>query len=146
MKSKNFLILLCILGITMLFASSCTSWVPKEIEITYQVTATNLDRDLEIYYANEYNGKDVIHDTATLFWEKTYTVVSDTVNQRWYELYVFCDESDPVTTQLITVRIIEDGVIVAERSTGGTAYIGFGETIIDALLPSENRFIEEEKR
>ena len=112
----------------------------KEIDITYQVEALTTDRDFTVYYANDINGEDVVHDTATLLWQKTYTMKSDTSLQREFYIEVYCGEDANNISQTITTRIIEDGVIVAELSTGGTSFIDANKTFIYAYLPSINRW------
>ena len=141
MKRIKLLHVIFVLAISQLIVSSCKELVIKEIDITYQVTATTLERDLTIYYANDLNGEDVVNDTVTLLWEKTYTVESDTANQRKYDLSVYCWEAwpDPIS-QTVTVRIIEDGEVVVEKFTGGSASIGYNDTHIFATLPSKIRY------
>jgi hypothetical protein len=141
MKKLKFAHVFVSLLLIQILISGCKESVIREIEITYQVTATSLDRPLTIYYANDLNGEDVVNDTTTLLWEKTYVMKSDTTLERLFDLYVYSWEAWPdAVSQVVTTRIIEHGNIVAEKSSGGTAGIGYSDTYIYVYLPSKNRY------
>lgn len=120
----------------IIILTSCTKERIADVIIRYEVEATNPSRTFTMYYANTTFGEDVKRDISSTYYFQEFSIPSDEIPQE-YHLSVEClEDRISNSTQLITTRIYEDGILQAERFSGGTSDIIEDRTYISAFLPT----------
>lgn len=117
----------------------CKKSEVDDVTISYEVTISNVNRPVTIYFNNETGGEDIFELTTTSF-SKSYVMKSDKAKST-FKIRASCytyqtPNTNIYESQTITLKILEDNVVKQTKTVSGSSVINSFDNEIKADLPS----------
>lgn len=121
-----------VIALSILSLTACKKREVDDVTIKYEVTISNPNRPVHIYYKNDTGDEDQDYITSTTTFTKSYVIKSDKAKDDFYVDFScgssYNSNTQSYESQTITVKLYEDDKVRDQDTWSGSAYLSSWHT------------------